>query len=105
MSHSCSSSCSFARWIRRITLGLTVAALLPLAALAAEGEARLLRYPSIHKDFVVFVYGGDIWRVPVEGGRAFRLTSHEAPSSLRRSRPTENGWRSQANTAVRGRSM
>ena len=68
---------SFARPLQWIALGLALFALLPLSALAAEGEARLLRYPSIHKDFVVFVYGGDIWRVPVEGGRAFRLTSHE----------------------------
>ncbi len=77
MTHSCPSSCSIARWIRRITLGLAVVALLPLSAVAADGEARLLRYPTIHEDFVVFVYGGDLWRVPVEGGRAFRLTSHE----------------------------
>ena len=77
MTHSCPSPCSFARWIRRITLGLAVVALLPLSAVAADGEARLLRYPTIHEDFLVFVYGGDLWRVPVEGGRAFRLTSHE----------------------------
>jgi tricorn protease len=43
---------------------------------ATEGEARLLRYPSIHGDFVVFVYAGDVWRAPVAGGRAWRLTSH-----------------------------
>jgi len=77
MNHCCPSSCSFARWIRRITLGLALVALLPLSAVAADGEARLLRYPTIHEDFVIFVYGGDLWRVPVEGGRAFRLTSHE----------------------------
>ncbi len=77
MTHSCPSSFSFTCWIRRITLGLALVALLPLSAVAADGEARLLRYPSIHEDFVVFVYGGDLWRVPVEGGRAFRLTSHE----------------------------
>lgn len=44
---------------------------------AAEGEARLLRYPTIHRDFVVFVYAGDLWRVPAEGGRAWRLTTHQ----------------------------
>ncbi|NIA01559.1 MAG: acetyl-CoA synthetase [Bacteroidia bacterium] len=77
MIHSRLSSWSVSRSIQRITLGLALFALLPLSALAAEGEARLLRYPSIHEDFVVFVYGGDLWRVPVEGGRAFRLTSHE----------------------------
>jgi tricorn protease len=53
-------------------------ALLPAASLAQSGppEARLLRYPSIHGDFVAFVYAGDIWRAPVAGGPALRLTSH-----------------------------
>ena len=75
MIRSCPSR-SFARQLQWLALGFAFFALVPLSALAAEGEARLLRYPSIHRDFVVFVYGGDIWRVPVEGGRAFRLTSH-----------------------------
>jgi tricorn protease len=36
----------------------------------------LLRYPSIHEDFVAFVYAGDLWRVPVAGGVATRITTH-----------------------------
>ncbi len=49
------------------------------AAIAADGppEARLLRFPDIHEDFVVFVYAGDIWRAPTAGGAAWRLTTHE----------------------------
>ncbi len=48
------------------------------AATAADSEhGRLLRYPAIHRDFVVFVQGGDLWRVPSQGGQAVRLTSHE----------------------------
>ncbi len=43
---------------------------------AAADEARLLRYPSIHRDFVVFAHGGDLWRAPSGGGQAVRLTSH-----------------------------
>jgi tricorn protease len=39
-------------------------------------EARLLRFPDIHRDFVVFVYAGDVWRAPSAGGPAHRLTSH-----------------------------
>ncbi len=34
----------------------------------------LIRYPSIHGDTVVFEAGGALWRVPVEGGEAVRLT-------------------------------
>ncbi len=44
---------------------------------AAADEARLLRYPTIHGDFVVFAYAGDLWRVASTGGEARRLTSHE----------------------------
>ncbi len=52
--------------------------LLPSAAAAQQGppDARLLRYPSIHRDFVVFVHAGDLWRAAVSGGPALRLTSH-----------------------------
>lgn len=64
-------------------LGGAFIAALALAAPAAvgaqdgpSGEARLLRYPAIHGDFVVFVYAGDVWRAPSAGGRAYRLTSH-----------------------------
>ena len=46
----------------------------PAAEAMPPSEARLLRYPSIHRDFVVFVYAGDVWRAPVPGGRAYRLT-------------------------------
>lgn len=42
-----------------------------------DPSARLLLYPDIHKDFVVFVHAGDVWRAPSDGGTAFRLTSHE----------------------------
>ncbi len=59
---------------------LSILAATLAAAAGAEGgppEARLLRFPDIHGDFVVFVYAGDIWRAPVSGGPALRLTSHE----------------------------
>jgi tricorn protease len=39
-------------------------------------DARLLRFPDINRDLVVFVYAGDIWSVPASGGDARRLTSH-----------------------------
>ncbi|MGD8897386.1 MAG: protease, partial [Acidobacteriota bacterium] len=40
-------------------------------------EARLLRFPDIHRDKVAFVYAGDIWVASSGGGRAERLTSDE----------------------------
>ncbi|MDD3586821.1 MAG: hypothetical protein PHQ75_06525, partial [Thermoguttaceae bacterium] len=38
---------------------------------------RLLRYPHIHGNDVVFVYGGDLWKAPISGGLAARLTASE----------------------------
>jgi tricorn protease len=40
-------------------------------------DARLLRFPDIHGDTVVFCYGGDVWSVPAAGGTARRLTTGE----------------------------
>ncbi len=54
-------------------LGILV---LSLSASLAAGEAKLLRTPDINGDLLVFVYAGDIWSVPAQGGTARRLTSH-----------------------------
>lgn len=48
-----------------------------LAVDDSSSEARLLRFPDIHRDFVVFVYGGDLWRVASTGGTARQLTSFD----------------------------
>ena len=45
-----------------------------MLALQAD-EARLLRFPALHGDRVVFTYAGDLYTVPVQGGVARRLTS------------------------------
>ena len=42
---------------------------------AEEAEARLLRFPAIYGDQLVFSYAGDLYTVGVEGGVARRLTS------------------------------
>ncbi|MCH2137850.1 MAG: S41 family peptidase [Phycisphaerales bacterium] len=41
------------------------------------GVEGFYRQPAIHDDTVVFVAEGDLWRVPVDGGTAHRLTAHE----------------------------
>lgn len=45
-------------------------------AKAAE-DSRLLRFPDINNNLIVFVYAGDIWSVNSDGGEARRLTSHK----------------------------
>ncbi len=37
---------------------------------------KLLRFPDIHGNRVVFTYGGDLWMAPSGGGDARRLTAH-----------------------------
>ncbi|HEY2397181.1 MAG TPA: S41 family peptidase [Rudaea sp.] len=41
----------------------------------ASAETRLLRFPDICNDRVVFTYGGDLWTVSSQGGTAIRLTA------------------------------
>lgn len=46
-------------------------------AAAGIDDARLMRYPHINGDQIVFVYAGDLWSVHVEGGDAMKLTTHK----------------------------
>ena len=48
-----------------------------IAMVATAEETRLLRFPDIHEDRVVFVYAGDLYVAATAGGTAVRLTSHE----------------------------
>jgi len=52
------------------------AALLLLLAAAAFPQTKLLRFPDLHGDTVVFVYAGDLWKASADGGTATRLTAH-----------------------------
>ncbi len=47
-----------------------------LCAADAYSQTKLLRFPDISGDRVVFTYGGDLWTAPASGGSAIRLTSH-----------------------------
>jgi tricorn protease len=51
-------------------------ALLLCAAVSAYSQTKLLRFPDISGDRVVFTYGGDLWTASAGGGTANRLTSH-----------------------------
>lgn len=53
------------------------ALLLAAGCIAAEAdEGRLLRFPSTNGTDVVFSYAGDLYKAPLTGGEAIRLTSH-----------------------------
>jgi tricorn protease len=44
---------------------------------AQEDGTRLLRFPAIHGNKIVFSYAGDLYTVDTDGGTARRLTSHK----------------------------
>ncbi len=39
-------------------------------------EGRLMRFPDVHKDKIVFFYGGDLWLGSSSGGVAHRITTN-----------------------------
>ncbi len=54
---------------------LSFVALMTLCSLAFSEEARLLRFPTIHGNQIVFTYAGDLYTVPASGGVARKLTN------------------------------
>jgi tricorn protease len=55
------------------TLLLSAVVALPATG---SGSPGYFRQPAVHGDTVVFVAEGDMWSVPIAGGRAIRLTTH-----------------------------
>lgn len=60
--------------LKRVGFALVVLACVSAPAFAAE-DARLLRFPDIHGNQIVFSHGGDLWIVSSSGGQARRLTT------------------------------
>jgi len=61
---------------RRTLVAIGIGLILATTVVADDGGTRLLRYPDIHGDTVVFAYGGDLWTASTDGGNASRLTAH-----------------------------
>ncbi len=58
-------------------LWLAILALLIVQVTAAEEESRILRFPAIYKNQIVFNYAGDLYTVDADGGTARKLTNHD----------------------------
>ncbi len=73
------------------TKSLILGILLVLGALLqntfAPEEARVLRFPAIRGNQIVFSYGGDLYTVSDQGGVARKLTSHEGYEAFARFSP------------------
>ena len=66
--------------IRFIKLSFTLVLLAGVSvstSAQSQEETRLLRFPHINGDKVVFTYAGDLYTVPLSGGEAKQLTTHE----------------------------
>lgn len=61
----------------RLTKIFIVAWLAMLPSLLSANEARLMRFPAASQNQIVFTYAGDLYTVPVDGGTARKITSHE----------------------------
>jgi tricorn protease len=48
-----------------------------LIPVLSEAQTKLLRFPDIQGDRVVFCYAGDLWTAGTSGGTAVRLTAHK----------------------------
>ena len=73
----------------RYVLASVGVVLLSAAALAAAAQdsthtpdARMLRFPDVSAEQIVFVYAGDLWIVPKAGGVARRLSSPKGQEML-----------------------
>jgi len=73
----------------RNNLAVSVTLCLMCAAVPvhAQIDARMLRYPDVSETQISFVYAGDIWLVPKEGGLAQRLSSPPGEEMLPRFSP------------------
>ena len=59
-----------------VLAAVCAAAALLAAAVPLAAQTKLLRFPDIHGDRVVFSYAGDLWFASTTGGPATRLTAH-----------------------------
>jgi tricorn protease len=58
-----------------------------LSAFMVAEEARLMRFPGISNDKIVFTYAGDLYTVDIEGGTARKITSHNGMEMFARFSP------------------
>jgi tricorn protease len=71
---------------RSLSIFLLVFFLSILSVQSAQ-EARVLRFPAISSDQIVFSYAGDLYSVALSGGVARKLTTHEGYESFARFSP------------------
>jgi tricorn protease len=71
--------------MRRITLWVLFMGIVSLSY--SQSEVRLLRFPAIYGDQVVFTYAGDLYTVSKDGGTARKITNDEGYEMFARFSP------------------
>ena len=56
-------------------------------SMRAQDEARLLRFPAIYDNQIVFTYSGDLYTVSSDGGIARKITNHDGYEMFARFSP------------------
>ncbi|MGH9162483.1 MAG: S41 family peptidase, partial [Vicinamibacteraceae bacterium] len=75
------------RYLATLLLGAAAALFAEPSPVAAQIDARMFRYPDISATHITFVYAGDIWIVPKEGGVASHLSSPAGEEAFPRFSP------------------
>jgi tricorn protease len=70
-----------------LALSAALGSLLAAVPAAAQIDARMLRQPDVSASQIAFVYAGDIWVAPKQGGVAVRLSSPRGEESFPRFSP------------------
>jgi len=62
--------------MKKVFTMLSLFVLVATMQLSAQEEARLLRFPTVSGNQLVFSYAGDLYSTGIDGGMAHKLTSH-----------------------------
>jgi tricorn protease len=73
--------------MKKTLLFLLLSLFIGQISLMAQEEARLLRFPAIYGDQIVFTYAGDLYTVPADGGTARKLTNSDGYEMFARFSP------------------
>lgn len=80
-------SCAFVNGASLAALLLAALAVLVPAAPAAAQVVGYYRFPTVHGNTVVFAAEGDLWQVPLSGGLASRITTHDGNEAFAKFSP------------------
>lgn len=72
---------------RSLVISLLAGTTVTTLTAAEDGGASMYRFPDISKDQIVFAYGNDLWRVPIDGGTALPLASPDGVETIPRFSP------------------